>query len=69
MQELTKMTDILRDVDSKDELIGKLPKIKKGFNRIADLLIQVRSIQDKSLEAMEPSQAADELFGELARTL
>jgi hypothetical protein len=65
--ELTKMTEILKEVDTKEALIAKLPKIKKGFNRIAELVISVRSIQEKTADDMHPSAAADELFTELAR--
>ncbi len=65
--EVSKLTKVLREVDSKDDLITRLPKIKKGFNQIAELVLEVRSIQEKSPEFLEPSAAGDELFAELAR--
>jgi len=65
--EVSKLTEILREVDTKDDLQNILPKIKKGFNKIAELVLQVRAIPDKSPDFLEPSQAGDELFAELAR--
>lgn len=65
--EVTKLTKVLREIDTKDDLQARLPKIKKGFNHIAELVLEVRSIQEKSPEFLEPSQVGDELFAELAR--
>ena len=65
--EVSKLTEVLREVDTKDDLQNNLPKIKKGFNKIAELVLQVRAIPDKSPEFLEPSQVGDELFAELAR--
>ena len=61
----TKLTQILREIDNKDDLIKNLPKIKKRYDKIADLVIQVREIPDKTEK--EPSGASDDLFVELAR--
>jgi nitric oxide reductase activation protein len=65
--EVTKLTEILREVETKEDLQAKLPKIKKEYHRIAQLVLEVRQIQEKSPEFLEPSQAGDELFAELAR--
>lgn len=65
--EVAKLTKVLREIDTKDDLLARLPKIKKGFNHIAELVIEVRAVQEKSPEFLAPSQAGDELFAELAR--
>lgn len=64
--EVTKLTQLLRDVETKEDLQRKLPKIKKRYNNIAELVLQVKAIPDIPLDP-EPSAAGDELFGELAR--
>lgn len=63
--ETKRLSEIMRPIESKEELQAALPKIKKRFNRIADLAVIVRSLQDKQIE--DPSEAGDQLFMELAR--
>lgn len=65
--EIAQLTAILREVDGKEDLVIRLPKIKKEFTKIAELALQVRAIQEKDPAFLEPSQAGDELFGELTR--
>lgn len=64
--ETARLAHLLHEIDTKDELQQKLTKIEKSYNKIADLILQVRSL---SVEASlsEPSKASDELFAELAR--
>ncbi len=54
----------LRAVESKEDLQKTLPKLKKRFNKIAELLVEARSF---SKGESEPSFASEQLFAEMAR--
>lgn len=54
----------LRAIETREELQRSIPKLKKRFNKIADLLVQCREFQ--KIES-EPSAASEQLFAELAR--
>lgn len=54
----------LRAIDTKEDLQRAIPRLKKRFNKIADLLLEARNF---SKEESEPSYASEELFVELAR--
>lgn len=59
----------LRKIETRDQLQASLPKIKKRFNRMADLLIAVHQYRMKEplADLPAPSLVSDELFAELAR--
>ncbi|MDE3046001.1 MAG: hypothetical protein KGJ02_05090 [Verrucomicrobiota bacterium] len=67
--ETRKLAYLLHDINTKDQLQKELPRLKKRFNRMADLTLQVRQLKETSPlpENPEPSQASDQLFAELAR--
>lgn len=62
--EITKLVLDLQLVKSKEDLQKQSVRIKKRFNRMADLLIAARNFE---LTASEASIAAETLFVELAR--
>lgn len=62
--ETKKLAEELRAVGSKEELQRSLPKLRKRFNKIADLLIEAK---DFPKQEMQPSFASEQLFVELAR--
>jgi hypothetical protein len=59
-----KLAQELRQIENKDDLQRALPRLKKRFTKIADLIVEVRKYPP---EASEPSAASEELFAELAR--
>ncbi|HEX2582693.1 MAG TPA: hypothetical protein VHL30_01095 [Chlamydiales bacterium] len=63
--ETGKLAALLHNIDTKDDLQRNLPKVRKSYLRIAEIVLQVR----KFPEAIntEPSTASDQLFTELAR--
>lgn len=63
--ETLKLAKELRHIETKEDLQKALPRLKKRFVRIADLLIQVRRFSPE--EIPDPSLASEELFRELAR--
>lgn len=62
--ETRKLAAELRVIETKEELQKAVPRLKKRFNRIADLILEARSLQG---EEAEPTAASEELFIELAR--
>lgn len=54
----------LRTIETKEDLQKAIPRLKKRFNKIADLLIEAREFPK---EEAEPSFASEQLFAELAR--
>ncbi|HSX10813.1 MAG TPA: hypothetical protein VLF94_03750 [Chlamydiales bacterium] len=62
--ETRKLAAELRSIETKEELQRAVPRLKKRFNRLADLMIAVRSY---SVEEPEPSPESEQLFIELAR--
>jgi hypothetical protein len=64
--ETKKLAFELRKMETKEELIRAVPKLKKRFNRIADLLIQAHEFRKEEI-SKEPTLASEELFIELAR--
>ena len=63
--ETLKLAKLLHKIDTKDDLQRNLPKVKKSYLRIAELMVQVREFHD-AIDT-EPSGASDQLFAELAR--
>ena len=63
--ETRRLAKELRGIESVEELQRALPKLKKRFNRIADLLQEARKFPLPS--EGEPTEASEELFIELAR--
>ncbi len=47
--EIRKFAAELKQIESKEDLQKSLPKIKKRFNKMADLLIKIGDFQKKSL--------------------
>lgn len=62
--ETRKLATELKAIESKEELYKSLPRLKKRYNKIADLLIEARKFEERE---NEPSAASEELFAELAR--
>lgn len=54
----------LRQIENKEDLQKAIPKLKKRFNALADLLIEAREFPQ---EETPPSFASEQLFAELAR--
>lgn len=59
-----KLAAELRTIESKEDLQKAIPKLKKRFNKIGELLIEARGFPK---EESEPSFASEQLFAELAR--
>jgi len=59
-----KLAAELRMIEGKEDLQRASPKLKKRFNKIAELLVLARKFPK---EEMEPSFASEQLFAELAR--
>jgi hypothetical protein len=58
----------LEVIETKEELRRALPKLKKRFNKMADLLIQAKELRGKEgVPFQEPSWMSDSLFAEMAR--
>jgi nitric oxide reductase activation protein len=62
--ETRKLAAELRAIETKEDLQKAVPRLKKRFNRIADLVIEARSFHGGE---SEPTAASEELFIELAR--
>jgi hypothetical protein len=62
--ETKKLAFELRALETKEDLQRAAPKLRKKFNRLAEILIKVSRF---SKEAAEPSFASEQLFVELAR--
>ena len=65
--EIKKLTADLRKIESKEDVQKASKKLKKRFNRIADLLIETRKFSSSGDESFEPVMASEELFTEIAR--
>ncbi len=62
--ETKKLAAELREIESKDELQKAVPRLRKRFLKLADLLVEARGFP---LEEGPPTPASEELFIELAR--
>ncbi|HSX26798.1 MAG TPA: hypothetical protein VLE89_07320 [Chlamydiales bacterium] len=62
--ETRKLAMELKAIDTKEELSRAVPRLKRRYNRLADLLLEARKFEEKG---GEPSLASEELFAELAR--
>lgn len=58
------LAEELRGIESKEELQAALPRLRKRFNQLAEILVEVKRYPCS--EAGE-SEASEELFVELAR--
>lgn len=59
-----KLAQELSLIETKEDLQKALPKLRKRFNKMADLLIQARAFPK---EEGDPSFASEQLFAGLAR--
>jgi hypothetical protein len=59
-----KLAEELSAINTKEELQRAVPRLKKRFNQIAEVLLKARSVEK---EGIEPSFASEQLFAELAR--
>ena len=59
-----KLAEELRAIESKEELQKAVPRLRKRFGKIGDILIEARGFPK---EEREPSFASEQLFAELAR--
>ena len=62
--ETRKLAAELRAIEKKEDLQKAVPRLKKQFLKLADLLVQARPY---STEEASPTLASEELFIELAR--
>jgi hypothetical protein len=65
--EMKKLTAELKRLESPEDIQKASNRLKKRFNRIADLLIQTRNFPPLPGDSLESSRAGEELFAELAR--
>lgn len=65
--EMKKLTVELKKIESSEDVQKSAKRLKKQFNRIADLLLQARNFPLSQEEIPESSPAGEELFAELAR--
>ena len=63
--EVRKLVSDLKKIETKDELQKAVPKIKKRFNKIAQVLVEIRPFLDSATE--EPLPSSELLFIQLAR--
>lgn len=63
--EMKKLTLELKKIETYGDVQKTSKKLKKRFNRIADLLIETRNFRES--EEAETSRVGEELFTELAR--
>ena len=63
--ETRKLASELRGIESKEDLQKAIPRLKKRYHRMADLLMEVRKFSNPP--PAEPTLASEELFVELAR--
>lgn len=62
--QIEKLVAELRKIETKEDLKRAVPRLKKNFNKLADLLVLTRQFpQDEE----KPCQIGEELFTELAR--
>lgn len=61
------LTAELRKVESKEDVQKAYKRLKKHFNRIADLLIETRKYTLSQIDCDASTGAGEELFTELAR--
>jgi nitric oxide reductase activation protein len=62
--ETRKLARELHAIETKEELQKAVPKLKKRFNKIAEILVETRAFPK---EERDPSFASEELFADLAR--
>lgn len=65
--EMKKLTAELKKIESTEDVQKSSKKLKKHFNRIADLLLEARNFPLNQDEFPEALPAGEELFAELAR--
>jgi hypothetical protein len=65
--ETRRLVFIFRSIDSKSDLEKNWLAIQKQYSKIADLVLALRKISDKTASNQEVSPYAEELFLELAR--
>ena len=57
----------MRKIETNEDVQKSSKRLKKHFNRIADLLIETRKFSIPNDEALETAAAGEALFAELAR--
>lgn len=65
--EMKKLTADLKKLESYEDVQKASKRLRKHFNRIAELLIETRHFPLSSQESLEGIAAGEELFAELAR--
>lgn len=64
------ITSVLKKVETHEELQASVSKLKGKFNKLAELLAELRSFRERRPEVPfsdEPLPCSDDLFAELAR--
>lgn len=64
--QMKQLTEELREMGSKDDVLRSSKKLKKRFNKIAQILISSRQFEAGCEEKLE-NRIGEELFTELAR--
>ena len=61
---MKKLVVQLRQIETRENLQREVPRLKKQFNKLADLLVEARAYGSVELE---PTIVSEELFAEMAR--
>jgi hypothetical protein len=64
------IVSILREVENHEELQSATPQLKKQFKKLADVLVETRSLKGEPFQykdKKEPLQESEALFAEMAR--
>jgi hypothetical protein len=63
------LTREMRQIQTREDLQASLPRLRKKFLKLSDLLLAAREFRSKhpQIEVPPPDFASDELFAELAR--
>jgi hypothetical protein len=59
-----KLAEELRQIETREDLDHSLPKLRRRFNKLADVLVEARRYSEYE---PSPSEISEELFLELAR--
>ncbi len=62
---MQKLTEELKQIDTLEQLEAAIPHLKKRFNEIADVLIEIQKSPNTSFKPS--TEVGDELFAQLAR--
>ncbi len=61
------LAEEMRKIQSQDDLRAAIPKLRRGYVRLARLAISARELEERGVEPLMASQSNDELYAEVAR--